>query len=346
MEGPLCGPSRAWANVTAMGWVRRSAVTLALALGAVLATSVPGPSGAGVGPAAPVAAARSGCGSYRPSGSTTLAFTVAGRLRTVVVHVPTAYTGTLPVPLVLNLHGTASTASAQEALSGMDATSDAHGFLVAYPQGFIHSGSGYDWNIPGQPLFGGLKVPQGAPNDVKFLTGLVSLLSQRYCVEATHVDATGFSGGARMASQLACDASSVFAAVGPVSGLRHPTPCPATRPVPVIAFHGTVDAIDPYEGKGQAYWTYSVGEAADRWAHQDGCDSPGNQSNATGFELEQFAACAGGSAVELYTLVGEGHEWPGGPRLPKKLTRLLGPQTFAVDANELMWSFFEAHPRP
>lgn len=328
-----------------MGWVGRSTATL-VALGAFLATSIPGPCGAVTHPVAPLTSVRSGCGSTRPSGSTTLQFTVAGRPRTVVVHVPTAYTGTVPVPLVLNLHGTASTASAQEALSGMDATSDAHGFLVAYPQGFIRSGSGYDWNVPGQPLFGGLKVPKGAPNDVTFLTALVSLLSQRYCVDATHVDATGFSGGARMASQLACDASSVFAAVGPVSGLRHSTPCPATRPVPVIAFHGTADPIDPYGGKGQPYWTYSVGEAAARWAHQDGCGSTANQSNAPGFVLEQFTACAGGSAVELYTLVGEGHEWPGGPRLPKKLTHLLGPQTFAVDANELMWSFFEAHPRP
>ena len=103
-----------------------------------------------------------------------------------------------------------------------------------------------------------------APDDVTFLTDLVGVLEHRYCIDSTQVYATGFSGGARMASQLACDASNVFAAVAPVSGLRRPTPCPASRPVPVIAFHGTADPVDPYNGNGQAYWTYSVPQAARR----------------------------------------------------------------------------------
>jgi poly(3-hydroxybutyrate) depolymerase len=50
--------------------------------------------------------------------------------------------------------------------------------------------------------------------------------------------------------------------------------------------------------------------------------------------------------VQLYSIVGEGHEWPGGPTLPKALTAVLGPQSDAISANAVMWSFFEAHPMP
>jgi polyhydroxybutyrate depolymerase len=60
--------------------------------------------------------------------------------------------------------------------------------------------------------------------------------------------------------------------------------------------------------------------------------------------LTHYGGCAGGATVELYTIAGEGHEWPGGPILAKRLTRVLGPQSDAVDADDVMWAFFAAHP--
>ncbi len=138
-----------------------------------------------------------------------------------------------------------------------------------------------------------------------------------------------------------------MAAIAPVSGLRLPTPCPGTRPVPVISFHGTADPVDPYLGNGQAYWTYSVPEAASRWAAHDGCSAtPVTSTPATDATVTTYASCSRGSTVELYTLAGAGHTWPGGPPLPASLTKVLGPQFHGVDANQLMWSFFEAHPLP
>ncbi len=261
------------------------------------------------------------------------------------MHVPSGYVATSKTPLVLNLHGSGSTASQQEALSGMDATADANGFIVAYPQALIPSGAGFDWNVPGEPLLGGQSVPAGAADDVTFLQHLVDRLEQRYCVDPARVYATGFSGGARTASQLACDASQTFAAVAAVSGLRHPTPCDPTRAVPVIAFHGTADPVDPYGGNGEAYWTYSVPEAATGWATQNRCAQPATTSRPVAtVTLSTYTGCSGGASVELYTIAGEGHEWPGGPILPAAVTRVLGPQSDAIGANTTMWSFFVAHP--
>ena len=259
----------------------------------------------------------------------------AGRLR-----------GATKVPLVLNMHGSGSTAAGQEAFTGMDSTADSDGFVVAYPQGLIPDGPGFDWNVPGVPLVGARPVPAGSADDVTFLTTLVRLMEQRYCIDGARVYATGFSGGARMASQLACDASGTFAAVAPVSGLRRATPCPATRAVPIVSFHGTADPVDPYDGHGQAYWTYSVPQAARDWAAQDGCSDTAKTSTSDGVTLDRYTGCADGAGVELYTLTGEGHEWPGGPPLPKRLTRALGPQSDGVDADAVMWAFFAAHPLP
>ena len=265
----------------------------------------------------------------------------------MIVHVPSGYVGTSAVALVLNMHGSQSTARQQEALTGMDATADSDTFIVAYPQGGIAVGSGYEWNVPGQPLFGGTAVPAGAADDVSYLEQLTSLLETKYCVDTGRVYATGLSGGARMASQLACDASTVFAAVAPVSGLRMPSPCPSTRTVPVVSFHGSADPIDPYNGNGQAYWTYSVPEAARRWASHNGCaPAPGTSQPAPGVTLTAYGQCVGGASVDLYTIAGEGHQWTGGPPLPPSLDRVLGPPTTAINANSEMWAFFTAHPLP
>ena len=272
--------------------------------------------------------------------------TIGGHDRAVIVHVPSGYRAGTPAGLVLNMHGSGGTAAQQEVLTGMDATADRGGFLVAYPQALIPGGAGFDWNVPGVPLFGGRYPPPTAPDDVAFLTRLVGNLSARYCIDGRRVFATGLSGGARMASQLACDASGTFAAVAPVAGLRFPDPCPSIRPVPVMAFHGTADPVDPYNGNGQAYWTYSVPTAAQRWASHDQCGTTPRTTAAPGYSLLEYSGCAGGAAVELYTVTAEGHEWPGGPHLPSSVTKVLGQQSDALDASGTMWAFFSAHPLP
>jgi polyhydroxybutyrate depolymerase len=264
---------------------------------------------------------------------------LAGHRRVVIVHVPRGYSGTTGVALVLNLHGDNRTARQQELLfSGMDATADAHDFIVAYPQALIANGTGgFDWNVPGEP------APTNAANDVAFLTALVPALGARYCIDEHRVFATGKSAGAEMTSQLACDAPTTFAAVAPVAGLRYPSPCPTRAAVPVIAFHGTADPMLPFNGNGSAYWTYSVPTAARRWAAHDGCRKSPHITHGAGYALTTYTGCTANASVELYALIGEGHEWPGGPPLPATVTAALGPQSNAVNADNAMWAFFAEH---
>ena len=286
-----------------------------------------------------------GCQKVVGFGTSKRSIRFEGRLRTVLVHIPRSYTATTRIPLVLNLHGSGSTAAAEEQLTGMDAESELEGFIVAYPQALIRSGSGFDWNIPGEPVPDGVHQPTNPPDDLAFLGQLVVDLERDYCVNLGRVYATGFSGGARMTSLLACDDSNIFSAVAPVSGLRWPDPCPTIRAVPLLAIHGTADPVDPYRGHGRPYWTYSVPEATADWARQDDCRSPPLVDRPTpGIAVTEYLRCPGRAAVELYTVEGGGHEWPRGPGLGSAGTEALGPQPNALDADAVIWTFFSAHP--
>lgn len=293
--------------------------------------------GSGSGHAAPssvvAGGAISGCGRAAPTGQHFMSFTDQGRWRWAAVFVPPGYVDRTPTPLVLNLHGSGSNGTTEEEYTGMDREAEAADFIAVYPTADIPDGPGFDWNVPGDPVPGMTR----APNDVLFLENLVTRLEHRYCVNQKEVFLTGFSRGARLTDVVACQASDVFAAVAPVSGVRLPTPCPTTRPVPLITIHGLLDDTDPYDGNGIHYWTYSVPTAVMRWAAHDGCAGkivyplPNQPVEVTSY------ACPTGVDVQLYTIADTGHEWPGGDNgLP--------PGTPVLDASAVIWSFFRSHP--
>jgi polyhydroxybutyrate depolymerase len=260
----------------------------------------------------------------------TLSLVVDGKPRTVLVRAPAGARG--PAALVLNLHGSYATAAAEEALSGMDATANAEGFVVAYPQAAIESGGGFEWHVPGQPLFRGGPAPADAPDDVAFIAQAIAAIEARFSIDKGRVFATGFSGGGRMASWLGCDLAPTVAAIAPVGGLRFPARCAGPRPVAVVALHGTADSTNPYAGHGPPTWSYGVEEAARRWARHDGCRAkPATSRAGAGVKLTHFGGCRDGTAVDLVTIEGGGHGWP---------------SDRALDANLVIWKFFSAHARP
>jgi polyhydroxybutyrate depolymerase len=138
-----------------------------------------------------------------------------------------------------------------------------------------------------------------------------------------------------------------LAGIAPVDGVRFPSPCKIPRPTPVIAFHGTADATNPYDGGDQAPWTYGVESAVGRWAANDACaPSAASSRPAPGVVLTDYEGCAEGAVVKLYAVDGMGHEWPGGPPVTSAQAARLGAQSNAIDANAVMWEFFAAHRAP
>jgi polyhydroxybutyrate depolymerase len=64
---------------------------------------------------------------------------------------------------------------------------------------------------------------------------------------------------------------------------------------------------------------------------------------------ETYRKCKDGATVELCTIDGGGHSWPGGKDISS-----LAPHTFGlggdttrdIDASRTMWEFFQKHPLP
>lgn len=254
-----------------------------------------------------------------------------GLTRQYILHVPPAYDGAKPLPLVVNLHGAGSNATQQAFYSGFPQKADQEGFILITPDG---AGTPRQWN------FLGLKA--GA-DDIGFIRDLLDRIEADLRADASRVYATGISSGGAMSASLACALQDRIAAVAPVSALYYPPGCPTARAVPLIEFHGTDDKIVPFAGgRIGGLPSPNVEEATAAWARADGCDAtPQRQQVTEHVRLEAFGGCRGHVAVQLYIVEGGGHTWPGG----KADVVLLGVTTHEVSATDLIWQFFASQPR-
>jgi polyhydroxybutyrate depolymerase len=71
-------------------------------------------------------------------------------------------------------------------------------------------------------------------------------------------------------------------------------------------------------------------------------DEPDRVRDGTRVRLTAYAGCRDGRAVELYTVQGGGHTWPGGPPVGRSVGRV----SREIDATALIWGFFARHPKP
>jgi polyhydroxybutyrate depolymerase len=81
------------------------------------------------------------------------------------------------------------------------------------------------------------------------------------------------------------------------------------------------------------------------WARRNQCAAiPAESAVAAAVTRREYAGCADGAGVVLYTVRGEGHQWPGGRPIAEQW--LMGPYSPAIDATRRMWAFFREHPLP
>lgn len=285
-----------------------------------------------------LAGCRPGSGSPAPVpvGQSSRTVTVDGRARTVHLYRP----ATLPdrAPLVLMLHGGFGTGTQAEGYYGWDAQADTGHFVVAYPDGVDRA-----WAVGG----GCCGVPGSTGvDDVAFLSQVVATVRGLLPIDPDRVYATGISNGGLMAYRLACD-TTLFAAIGPVSATLL-GPCATPAPVSVIHVHGTADHNIPYAGgRGDGYAHIdgpAVPDLVATWRDVDHCPTP--TVTTTDTVTVSSATCPDGRAVQLLTVAGAGHQWPGSPDKPV-VQRLLGtdPPSTSMNATEVIWTFFAAHRR-
>ncbi len=286
-----------------------------------------------------------------PVGQSTLKLAAGGTQGTYIRHLPTGYDGRKPLPLVIDLHGYSEAASIHVAISGLGAYGDTHHFITVTPQ---TDGPVPHWST----------TLDGA--DVAFIGGLMDTAERSLCVDQARIFATGYSNGAFMTSAIACKYANRVAAVAPVAGIQEIAGCSFSRPVPVVAFHGTADPFVPYDGSvGKAALNLpaadgsgktlgelgagsrprgpSIPEATAAWAKRNGCGAtPTNRSVASDVTLISYP-CPADATVELYRVTAGGHAWPGSP-VDKSLEKVVGRVTLSISANDIMWAFFQQHP--
>jgi polyhydroxybutyrate depolymerase len=283
-----------------------------------------------------------------------------------IVHLPPGYDGSKRTPLVLNWHGLTSDASQQEIFSGMDTVADSQGFVLVYPDSPDMS-----WNA------GVCCATDTTRDDVGFGLALVKQIESQTCIDSKRVYTTGMSNGAFMSYALGCEHAEVFAAIAPVAGKVGFATCNPSRPVPVMAFHGTADPLVSYYTGSLSGENLSVPGTVQEWAVRDGClgatvpigiamdaddggasDDAGEagaanggdagsdgQSPAVTYQMgsvtcQTYSGCDAGATVTLCSAVGEGHCWPGTAFCP------YGAYTTDINASSAIGTFFSKFSLP
>lgn len=254
-------------------------------------------------------------------------------------------------PVVLTFHGGLSNAPTMMRFCELNELGDTAGFVTVFPNGTGRLPSMKTWNAG---MCCGYAQREEV-NDVHFVEELLADLPQRISVDPTRVYATGMSNGGMMAYLLADKLSDRFAAVAPVGGTMGNETCHPKRPVPLMHMHGTDDHFVRWEGgvgsrsKSKLDF-HSVDHALANWIAanranpQPKVEAFAPQVNdGTSIEKFTYAATDEDSAeVILWKIHGGGHTWPG----KESRLDLLGKTTHNLDANEVIWDFFQRHRLP
>lgn len=180
------------------------------------------------------------------------------------------------------------------------------------------------------------------PDDVEYTRAVIEEMRMILCIDPRRIYCTGYSRGARFCMLLASELPDYVAAVAPVGGIRYPDPNNATRPVPIIAFHGTNDPVNPFNGKGNPeYWYDSVPEAVSKWVIFNGCNRVDSRRITPSVAIERHWNCIADANVVLIKILGGGHTWPGSKY---DWDPALGNVTYEISASEVMGQFFSVHP--
>lgn len=133
-----------------------------------------------------------------------------------------------------------------------------------------------------------------------------------------------------MTYRLGCAIGDRIAAIAAVEA---PNPgCQPAHRMSLIAVHGLADHQVSIDAAQRAVTT---------WRDTDSCPPSASTTQTGAVTSTVWAPCAAGNSVELITIAGSGHEWPGSsPPLPGH-----DPPSDALDATQTIWTFFTQRAR-
>lgn len=237
-----------------------------------------------------------------------MSVTVDGKQRTFIMHIPSAYKGDKPVPLVVDYHPIGGSGDGQYSGTTYKSQTDPEGVISLYPDGTAKGGGGMMGNMPGW------NVGPCCSNDddVKFSREMINAVKEIACIDPQRIYATGFSMGGGMSNHVACFMSDVYAAVAPAAmdlNKTNSAQCNPERPISVINFRGTSDGTCRYEGGDSGFndgLNFLGAQGTFKfWAEKNGCTgSPSKNANG----CDEYSNCKDGVKVVLCTKQGGQHE--------------------------------------
>ncbi len=253
-----------------------------------------------------------------------------GSYRTFILHLPAGYNENTEYPIVLNMHGLGSSAIEQYVYSQFHLEADVKGFIVVYPDAINNS-----WDIFGA-------------TDVNFLKHLIDTIRENYSTTDC-LFSMGMSQGGFMSYKLTCEFPYEISAIASVTGnmiTPWQTSCAGTDPTPVMQFHGTADAVVPYNG---TFGIPPIEETMAWWVNENDCN-PAPSFTALpdidpndGSTAEEFAYgdCDEESNVIFYKIINGSHTWPGAFPIPS-----FGVTNQDIHASSTIADFFAGYCQP
>lgn len=263
--------------------------------------------------------------------------------RSYKLYVPVAAkTSTVPLPLIVMLHGCGQSSKDFARGTGMNTLAEEFGFLVLYPDQARDAHHYRCWNWFRR---GDQKRGAGEP---ALLADMTRRVINDCNADPAKVYVAGLSAGAATALILATQYPDIFAAVGVHSGLAvgaaHdsssvPRAMRSGNPgqrhhvqMPTIIFHGDTDKVtNPRNGR------YIVIRALEPYGSLDRTEKPGRVDGGREFTRTVHRIGRGRPYVEQWVVHSSGHAWSGG-HAAGSFTDPKGP-----DASREMVRFFLRH---
>lgn len=284
----------------------------------------------------------------RQQGKELQSFTFQGIKRNYIVRAPEgAVRSGAKLPVVLVLHGGGGNANNAETMTGFTRLVERERIIVVYPEGTSQRERIRldTWNA-GHCC--GYAMTERV-DDVGFIDALFDTLAARYPIDPDRLYATGMSNGGMMSHRLGRELQHPLAAIAPVVGAVFGDERAPSRPVSALMINGLLDKSVPPDGgltggRGAKAWDGTPMRPQEAqgafWAKANDC-APEPRKETRGVIVHWRYDCPAGRAVEWYQLADMGHAWPGGERG----SRLGDAPSTAINATDVIWAFFKAHPR-
>jgi polyhydroxybutyrate depolymerase len=256
------------------------------------------------------------------------------------LYVPAGLDRSRPEPLVVFFHGYGAAGANAARSFGMTGAADAHGFVLAYPDGTVDAQGNRFWNANSTCC----NFDNTSVDDVAYTAWLIDDVASKANIDRKRVYVMGHSNGGFLALRLACDLAPRVAAAVSLAGAawKDPSKCNPSEPVSVLQIHGDADQTVRYGGgllfdkPGHEYPGAETTVAT--WASKDHCTgAPAPVAGTFDFDgaipgpeasRKQATGCPPGIGVDLWTVAGAPHQ--------------LNPSAAGLDA---MWAWMAAHPK-